>query len=66
MPAKCADVGLTFGSTRVSSMWRCTEAGSKSVHCSRNCSRGSGSRGSQELVMAVDSFGSTVEASSLV
>ncbi len=47
-------------------MWRCTEEGRRSAHCSRNCSSGSGSRGSQALVMAVDSLGSTVEASSRV
>ena len=57
---------LTLGSTRVSRMWRCTEEGSRCAHCSRNCNNGSGSRGSQALVTAVDSLGSTVEASSLV
>ena len=57
---------LTLGSTRVSRMWRCTEEGSRCAHCSRNCNSGSGSRGSQALVTAVDSLGSTVEASSLV
>ena len=56
----------TLGNTSMSRMWRCTDDGSSSAHASKNCSRGSGSLGSHVFVMAVESLGSTVAASSCV
>jgi hypothetical protein len=56
----------TFGSMRVSRMLRWTLVGSRSPHFSKKRSGGSGSRGSQVLVMAPASLGSTTADSSRV